>query len=89
LLGGIFYVEHTCLDFGRRFSGWLASVIMKTDKSMGLGANIGVGILGALIGGFVMNLIGKSGFSGFNLWSFIVALIGAIILLAIAKAIRK
>lgn len=70
-------------------AGWLASVIMKTDKSMGLGANIGVGILGALIGGFVMNLIGKSGFSGFNLWSFIVALIGAIILLAIAKAIKK
>ena len=49
--------------------------------------DIVVGIVGAVIGGFVMSLFGSVGVVGFNLYSFIVALIGAIILLAIVKAI--
>jgi uncharacterized membrane protein YeaQ/YmgE (transglycosylase-associated protein family) len=66
--------------------GWVASMIMKGGG--GLIWDIIVGIVGALIGGFIMSLIGKSGVSGFNLYSFLVALLGACILVAIVRAIR-
>lgn len=70
-------------------AGWMASKFMETDKSQGVFINIVVGIIGAFIGGFVMNLIGGQGVTGFNLWSFIVSLIGSIIFLCILKMIRK
>ena len=41
-----------------------------------------LGIIGAFVGGFVVNLLGGAGVSGFNLWSIVVATLGAIILLA-------
>ena len=62
---------------------------MDTDAQMGAFANIVVGILGALIGGWVFNLFGAQGVTGFNVWSLIVAILGAIILLAIVKAFRR
>ena len=64
-------------------------MIMGTNASMGALANIVVGIIGAFIGGFVMSLINKSGVTGFNLYSFLIALLGAVILLAIVKAVRR
>lgn len=70
-------------------AGWIASKIMKTDAEMGGLANIVVGILGAVIGGFIMSFINKSGVTGFNLYSFVVALIGSVVLIAIVKAVRK
>ncbi|MGY4893635.1 MAG: GlsB/YeaQ/YmgE family stress response membrane protein [Candidatus Saccharimonadota bacterium] len=68
-------------------AGWVASIITKTDASQGLLGNIVAGIIGGLVGGFIFGLLGGSGFTGFNLWSFLVALVGAIIVLAIWKAI--
>src|ERR1700690_3870073 len=65
--------------------GWIASMIMKTRG--GIFMDIVVGIVGAVIGGFVMSLFGGVGVICFNFYSFVVALIGAIILLAIVKAI--
>ena len=62
-------------------AGWIANMIMKTDGS--LVKNIVTGIVGALIGGFVMSFFGAAGFTGFNLCSFLVALIGSIILIAV------
>ncbi len=70
-------------------AGWIASKIMGTDASMGLIANIVVGILGAFIGGFVSSFFGGAGVTGFNLYSFFVALVGAIVLLLIVKAMKK
>ena len=70
-------------------AGWIASMIMKTDAEQGAIANIVVGILGAVIGGFLMQMIGGSGVTGFNITSFLVAIVGAVILLAIYKAVRK
>lgn len=70
-------------------AGWVASMIMGKNSSMGAFANIAVGIIGAFIGGFVMSLIGKSGVTGFNLTSFLIALLGAVILLALANLISK
>lgn len=69
-------------------SGWIASLIMKTNASMGIIANIVVGIIGAFIGGFIVSLFGGTGVSGFNIWSFIVAILGAIVLIWIVKKIR-
>lgn len=68
-------------------AGWIASLIMKTDKKMGLLANIAVGIVGAMIGGFLMSIINKTGVTGFNLYSFLVAVLGAVVLLFIIKAV--
>lgn len=68
-------------------AGWVASIITKTNASQGLLGNIVAGIIGGLVGGFIFGLLGGSGFTGFNLWSFLVALVGAIIVLAIWKAI--
>lgn len=68
--------------------GWVASLIMKTDAQQGIIINIVVGIVGAVIGGWLMNFFGKSAVSGFNLYSFLVALLGAVVLIAIVKALR-
>lgn len=68
-------------------AGWVASLITKTDKSQGLLGNIVVGIIGGLIGGFLVGLLGGEGFTGFNIWSFLVALLGSVVLLFIWKAI--
>lgn len=71
-------------------AGWIASIIMKKNQTMGAFANIAVGIIGAFIGGLVMNLIGaKADVTGFNFESFLVALVGSIILLAIINLIRR
>lgn len=71
-------------------AGWVASIIMKNNPSMGAFANIAVGVIGAFIGGFIMNLIGANAdVTGFTLESFLVALLGSIILLAIINLIRK
>lgn len=70
-------------------AGWVASMVAKTDKDMGVFANIIVGIIGAFIGGWIFSLFGGSGVTGLNLWSFVVAFVGALILLLILKAIRR
>lgn len=71
------------------FAGWIASKIMGANASMGVIGNIIVGIIGAFIGGYVFSFFGGTGFTGFNLYSFFVAIVGASILLFIVKAIKK
>ncbi len=61
--------------------GWIASMMMGTDAQQGILGNIIVGIVGAFLGGFIMNAFGQTGVSGFNLYSFIVALLGSVVLL--------
>ncbi len=70
-------------------AGWIASLVMGTDESMGALANIIVGILGALLGGFVFGLFGFSGVTGFNVWSLVVAIVGAVILLWLVQLFRR
>ena len=69
-------------------AGWIASLVTGNDKRMGAGMNILVGVIGGFIGGIVMNLLGGYGVTGFNLWSLLVATIGAIILLLIVNAVK-
>lgn len=70
-------------------SGWIASMITGNNAKMGAVANIIVGIVGALIGGFVLRLFGIDGITGFNLWSVFVSIIGACLLLFIINKIRR
>ena len=67
--------------------GWLASLIMRTDAQQGIFLNIIVGIIGAFIGGLLIS--GGSISSGLSLHSFIVSLLGAIVLLAVVNLVRR
>lgn len=69
--------------------GWLASIVMRTDSEMGPVANVVVGILGALIGGWIVTLFGGPSVTGFNLPSFLVAIVGSVVLLAIVRGFRS
>lgn len=70
-------------------AGWIASIIMNKNKQMGAIANIVVGIVGAFIGGFIMDFIGVEVETGFNLPSLLVAILGAVVLLFIVGLIRR
>lgn len=70
-------------------TGWIASMIMKTDAKQGALMNIVIGILGAILGGWLMSFFGNTGVTGFNIPSFLVALLGSIVLLAIFRVLRK
>ena len=62
-------------------------MIMKTNE--GLIMNIVVGIIGAIIGGWLMSFFGSTGITGFNLYSFVVAVLGAIVLTYIVRAFQR
>lgn len=70
-------------------AGWIASMVMKTNAEQGAIANIIIGIIGAVIGGFIFETFGGSDVDGFNLYSLLVAVVGAIILISILKAFRR
>ena len=67
--------------------GWVASMVMGSGG--GLISDIIVGIVGAVLGGWIMSFFGGSGITGFNLYSFLVALLGAVILIAIVRTVRR
>ena len=70
-------------------AGWVASMFTGTNKKMGIPANVFVGILGAVVGGWIFNFFGHIGAYGFNLYSFMVAFIGASVLLFIFRRVLK
>lgn len=65
--------------------GWLASILMKTNAQMGLIANIGVGVVGSLIGHWGAGALGIA--AAGTLASWIISLVGAVVLIAILRAI--
>jgi uncharacterized membrane protein YeaQ/YmgE (transglycosylase-associated protein family) len=67
--------------------GWVAGMVMNSDSS--LGWDILIGIVGSVIGGFIMGLVGKGGVGGFTGYSFLVALLGSCVLIAIVRALRR
>lgn len=70
-------------------AGWLASKFVGTDKDQGIIGNIIAGILGAVVGGWLFSLFGGAGVTGFNIWSFVVAVVGAVVVLMLWKAITN
>ncbi|HTJ20179.1 MAG TPA: GlsB/YeaQ/YmgE family stress response membrane protein [Steroidobacteraceae bacterium] len=71
--------------------GWLASIVMRTDAQQGILLNVVVGIVGALLAGFVVSpLLGIGTINqGISVATFLVSLVGAIILLAIVNLFRR
>jgi uncharacterized membrane protein YeaQ/YmgE (transglycosylase-associated protein family) len=70
-------------------AGWFASMIMGKNAQMGALANVIVGVIGGLVGGFIMNFFGRAGVTGLNLYSVLVAVIGAVVLLFIVGLVRR
>ncbi len=70
-------------------AGWLASMVVGANHRMGLLANIVVGIIGAFIGGFIMNQLGYGSFTGLNFWSIFVAFVGSVVLLLIISLFTR
>jgi uncharacterized membrane protein YeaQ/YmgE (transglycosylase-associated protein family) len=68
--------------------GWLASIIMRTDAQQGVLLNIVVGIVGAVIGGLILGR-GNINNAGLSVSTFLVSLLGAIVLLAIVNLVRR
>jgi uncharacterized membrane protein YeaQ/YmgE (transglycosylase-associated protein family) len=71
--------------------GWLASIIMKRDAQQGIILNVVVGIIGALLAGYIISpLVGVGTInSGLSVGSFLVSLLGAVVLLAIVNLFTR
>lgn len=68
--------------------GWLASIIMRTDAQQGILLNIVVGIIGAFVGGLLISG-GSINSAPLTVTSFLVSLLGAVVLLGIVNLIRR
>jgi len=72
--------------------GWLASLVMRTDAQQGLFLNIIVGIIGALLGGWLLAPMFGTGTinqNDFSISSLLVSFLGAVVLLAIVNLLRR
>ncbi|MEO8506591.1 MAG: GlsB/YeaQ/YmgE family stress response membrane protein [Betaproteobacteria bacterium] len=72
--------------------GWLASIVMKTDGQQGIILNVVVGIIGALVAGFVIAPMfgtGTINSNDFSMSGLLVSFLGAVILLAIVNLFRR
>ena len=72
-------------------AGWLASIVMRRDASMGILMNVIVGIIGALLGNALLApLLGFGGsIQTFGLGAFVIAIVGAIVLLGIVNLVQR
>ncbi|MGE5041908.1 MAG: GlsB/YeaQ/YmgE family stress response membrane protein [Candidatus Levyibacteriota bacterium] len=68
-------------------AGWLASIVMKS--SQGIFGDIILGILGAVVGGLIMSFFGQAGVTGFNVYSLLVAIIGAVVLIWLGRVFYR
>lgn len=70
-------------------AGWLASILKGANARMGLVANVAVGIVGAMLGGWLFRVFGGAGVTGFNPYSLLVATVGAVVLLTVLGWVRR
>lgn len=68
--------------------GWVASIILEPDDSSDMTLDIVAGVIGAFLGGMILNLFGPVSINGFDLYSFVTSIIGAIILVTIVAGYR-
>jgi uncharacterized membrane protein YeaQ/YmgE (transglycosylase-associated protein family) len=72
--------------------GWLASLMMKTDGQQGIILNVVVGIVGAMLGGWLLSPLlgaGTINQSNFSLPALVVSFLGAVVLLGIVNLLRR
>jgi uncharacterized membrane protein YeaQ/YmgE (transglycosylase-associated protein family) len=72
--------------------GWVASMIMKTNAQQGMFLNVVVGIVGSMLGGWLVSPLlgaGTINQSDFSLRGLVVSLVGAVILLAVVNLFRR
>ena len=67
-------------------AGFIGSKIVD-KQGQGFWLNIALGIIGALVGGFLFSFFGASGVTGLDIWSMIVAIVGSIVVLLIYNAV--
>ena len=67
-------------------AGFIGSKIVDS-QGQGFWLNIALGVVGALVGGFLFSLFGATGVTGLNIWSIIVAIVGAIVVLLAYNAL--
>lgn len=70
-------------------AGWISTKIIEPKKKKGCFSGIVLGIVGAIVGGFVVSFFGGSGVTGFNPYSIFVATLGAVLLIWIARQFGK
>ncbi len=66
-------------------AGWLAKMISPGPERGGLLMTLIIGVIGALVGGALFNLFGRSGATGITLYSILVATVGAVVFLWVWK----
>jgi uncharacterized membrane protein YeaQ/YmgE (transglycosylase-associated protein family) len=69
-------------------AGFIASKIVNKSGE-GLIRDLILGVIGAVVGGWVMEAFGKAGVSGLNIYSFVVAILGSVLVLVVFHAIRR
>ena len=69
--------------------GWLSSIVMGSNDNQGLLGDIIVGIVGSVLGGWIMGFFGYDGVSGFNIYSILVGILGAVVLIQILRLVRS
>lgn len=68
-------------------AGWIAGLITKSNH--GLLEDVILGIVGAFLGGFILNSFGQAGVTGFNLYSLVVSVVGAVVLVILGRLLHK
>ena len=70
-------------------AGWVAKLLMPGSDPQGCIITMVIGVLGAVIGGFIGSWLGFGAVTGFNLKSFLIAVVGAVLLLALYHLLRR
>jgi uncharacterized membrane protein YeaQ/YmgE (transglycosylase-associated protein family) len=68
-------------------AGFLAKAVVPGEGPGGIVGDLIVGVVGAVIGGWIMHSFGNAGATGINIWSIFVAFLGAVVLLVILRAL--
>ena len=69
-------------------AGWATSLILDSDSTQGALLDIGLGVVGALVGGWLLDVFGEPGVTGFNIYSMFVSALGSIVLIWLGRTLR-